>query len=130
MYESQFGSANYFKFTVKLLAITVYTSNKDLFAIEKKERKKSLTRGHVKDIGSATGIQFYSGQGYEGDIAGKCLCDFPVPPSLRNGCALRNACRARPMSVCGGHLLMGGMMMRWGWDRVCSAIIPSRQGIY
>jgi hypothetical protein len=25
----------------------------------KKERKKSLTRGHVKDIGSTVGIQFY-----------------------------------------------------------------------
>jgi hypothetical protein len=28
-----------------------------------KERKKSLTRGHVKDIGSAEDIQSYRGQG-------------------------------------------------------------------
>ncbi len=27
---------------------------------EKKERKKSLTRGHVKDIGPTMGIQSYS----------------------------------------------------------------------
>jgi hypothetical protein len=39
--------------------------------IRKRERKKSLTRGHVKDIGSAKGIQFYRGQGYEGAISGK-----------------------------------------------------------
>ena len=37
----------------------------------KEERKKSLTRGHVEDIGSAWGIHSYRGQGYEGDIAGK-----------------------------------------------------------
>ena len=28
---------------------------------ETKERKKSLTRGHVKDIESTVGIQFYMG---------------------------------------------------------------------
>ncbi len=78
----------------------------------------------MKDIGSAEGIQSYRGQGYEGAIAKKFFCDFPVPPSLRDGCALRGACRARPMSVCGGPLLMGGLMMRWGWVRVCSATIP------
>ena len=46
--------------------------------------------------------------------------------SLRYDCALRGACRARHMSVCGGPLLMGGMTLRWGWDLVCSANIPSR----
>jgi len=92
----------------------------------KKERKKSLTRGHVKDLGSAGGIQSYRGQRYEEAIGGKCFYDFPVPPSLCDGCALRGACRARPMRVCGGPMLMGGMLMRWGWDRVCSATIPSR----
>jgi hypothetical protein len=30
-----------------------------------KERKKSLERGYVKDIGSTVGIQSYRGQGYE-----------------------------------------------------------------
>ena len=53
----------------------------------------------MKDIGSAGGIQSYRGQGYEGAISGKCFCNFPVPPSLRDGCALRGACRARHMSV-------------------------------
>jgi hypothetical protein len=67
----------------------------------KKKRKKSLTRGHVKDIGSAWGIQSYRGQGYEGAISGKCFCDFPVPLSLCDSCALRGACCARPMSVGG-----------------------------
>ena len=33
---------------------------------KEKERKKSLTRGHVEDIGSTMGIQSYEGQGYEG----------------------------------------------------------------
>jgi hypothetical protein len=32
-----------------------------------KERNKSLTRGHVEDIGFTVGIKFYGGQGYEGD---------------------------------------------------------------
>ena len=51
------------------------------------KRKKEI--GNVKDIESAKGIQsYYRGQGYEGAIAGKCFCDFPVPPSLRDGCAL------------------------------------------
>ena len=80
----------------------------------KKLKKKSLTRGHVKDIGSVEGIQSYRGQGYDGGTSGKCFCDFPVPRSQRVGCALRGACRARLMSVCGGPLPMGGMMMRWG----------------
>jgi hypothetical protein len=81
----------------------------------------------VKDIGSAKGIQSYRGQGYEGAIDGKCFCDFPVPPSLRDGFALQGACRARLVSLCGGPLLMGGVMMRWGWDQaVCSATIPSK----
>jgi len=84
-----------------------------------KERKKSLTRVHVKNIGSAGGIHSYRGQVYEGAIAGKSFCDFPVPPSLRDGCALWGACRARLVSVCGGPLPMGGLMMRWGWGRVC-----------
>jgi hypothetical protein len=66
-----------------------------------KERKKSLTRGYVEDIGSAEGIQSYGGQGYEGAMSGKYFCDFPVLPSLRDGCALRGACRARPMNIYG-----------------------------
>ena len=40
-------------------------------AVRKKEIKKLLTIGHVKDIGSAWGIQSYRGQGYEGAISGK-----------------------------------------------------------
>ena len=80
----------------------------------------------MKDIGSAEGIQSYRGQGYEGAIAGKCLFDFPVSLSLCDDRALRGACRARPISVCGGPLLMGGLVMRCGRDRVCSANIPSR----
>ena len=80
----------------------------------KGRKKKPLTRGHVEDTGSAEGIQSYRGQGYEGAISRKCFCDFPVPPSLRDCCALRGACRARLMSGCGGPLLMGILMMRWG----------------
>ncbi len=66
---------------------------------KKKVRKKSLTRGHVKDIGSAGGIQSNRGQGYEEAISGKYFSDFPVPPSLRDGCALQGACRVRLVSV-------------------------------
>ena len=80
--------------------------------LEKKEIKKSLKKGHVKNIESAGGIQSYKGQGYGEAIFGKCFCDFPVPSSLCDGCALRGACRARPMSVCGCPLRMGGLMMR------------------
>ncbi len=79
----------------------------------------------MKDIGSAEGIQSYRGQGYEGAMSGKCFCDFQVPPSLRDGCALRGACRARPVNIYGGPLLLGGLAMRWGWDLVWSATIPS-----
>ncbi len=64
-----------------------------------KERMKSLTRGHAEDIGSTEGIQSYRGHEHEGAIAGKCFCDHPVTQSLRDSCALRGACRARPMSV-------------------------------
>jgi len=80
----------------------------------------------VQDIGSAEGIQSYGGHGYEGAMSEKCFCDFPVLPSLRDGCALRGACRARPMNVYGGTLLMVGLAMRWGWGLVWSATIPSR----
>jgi hypothetical protein len=66
---------------------------------KKKERKKSLSRGHVKDIGSTVGIQSYRGQGYEGGNVREVHCELPALPSLRDGCALRGACRARPMSV-------------------------------
>ncbi len=55
----------------------------------------------MKDIGSEVDIQSYRGQGYEGAISGKCFCDFSVPESLRDGCALRGACRSRPMIVRG-----------------------------
>ena len=34
--------------------------------LSKKERRKSLTRWHVKDIGSAGGIQSYGGRGTKG----------------------------------------------------------------
>jgi len=40
--------------------------------------------------------------------------DNPAPPSLRDGGALRGACRTRPMSVCGGPMLTGWPMVRWG----------------
>ena len=39
----------------------------------KKERNKSLTRGHVEDIESALRIQPYGGQRYEGVVFGKRL---------------------------------------------------------
>ena len=103
-----------------------YIRRHQLRPIRHRERKKSLTREHVKDIGSAKGIQSYRGQGYEGAIAGKLFCDFPVPPSLRDGCALRGACRARLVNIYGGPLLLGGLAMRRGWDLVWSATIPSR----
>ena len=61
----------------------------------------------MKDIGSAEGIQSYGGQGYEGAMSGKCYCAFPVLPSLRDGCALRGACRTRPMNAFGAPLLDG-----------------------
>ena len=83
----------------KLYLITTRITLIQAVFMKEKERKKSLARGHVKDIGSAEGIHSFRGQGYEGAIAGKCLCDFPVPSSLRDSCALRAACRARPMSV-------------------------------
>ena len=95
--------------------------------LSQKERKKEIPyKRAFEDIGSAGYIQSYRGQGYEGAITGKCFYDFPVFPSLCDGCALRGACRARPMSVCGGPLLLGGLMMRRGRVRVCSATIPSR----
>ena len=45
------------------------------------------------------GIESYRAQGYEGAISGGCYWDFPVPPSLCGGCALRGACCARPMGA-------------------------------
>jgi hypothetical protein len=80
----------------------------------------------VKDIGPAESIQSYRGQGYEGAMSKKCFCDLPVPPSLRDGCALWGACRARSMYIYGGPLLLGGLAMRLAWDIVWSATIPSR----
>jgi len=41
----------------------------------RKERKKSLTRGHVKDTGSTSGIQSYMGHGYEGAISENCFAN-------------------------------------------------------
>jgi hypothetical protein len=38
-----------------------------------KERKKSLTRGHVTDIGSTVGIKSYEGEVCEGVTSGKCV---------------------------------------------------------
>ena len=51
--------------------------------------------------------------------------NIPAPSSLRDGGALRGACRARPMSVCGGPLMMGCSMVRWGCIRVCSVVSNS-----
>jgi hypothetical protein len=45
----------------------------------RKEGKKSLTRGHVEDIGSTVGIQSYGGQGYEGVMSGKCIATSRHP---------------------------------------------------
>jgi hypothetical protein len=50
-----------------------FVSPMDLTSSRKKERKKSLTRGHVNDIGSTVGIQPYWGQGYEGAKSGNCF---------------------------------------------------------
>jgi hypothetical protein len=92
----------------------------------RKERKnKSLTRGHVENIGSTLGIQSYGGAGLRrGNVRG-VSCDLPAPPSLRNGGALRGARRARPMIVCGGPLLMGCPFVRWGCNRICSVMSNS-----
>jgi hypothetical protein len=89
--------------------------NKSIWVIEK-ERKKSLTRGHVEDIGSTVGIQSYEGQGYEGVMSGECIATSQHP-SLRDGGALRGTCRARPVGVCDGLLLMGCSIVRWGCIR-------------
>ena len=42
---------------------------------KKRKKEKSLSRGHVKDIGSTVGIQSYRGQGYEGDMSGNCFAN-------------------------------------------------------
>ena len=42
-------------------------------AEKRKERKKSLTRGHVEDIGSTLDIQSYEEHGSEGVLFGKCI---------------------------------------------------------
>jgi hypothetical protein len=39
------------------------------------ERKKTLTRGHVNNIGSTVGIQSYRGQGYKGVSTGKSIAN-------------------------------------------------------
>ena len=44
-------------------ALAIYGSDKVAFSLrtsKRKERKKSLTRGHVEDIGSTAGIQSYN----------------------------------------------------------------------
>ncbi len=70
-------------------------------AIErKKERKNSLTRGHVEDIGSAAGIQSYVSGGTKGWCPGMCNDNIPVPLCLRDGGALRGSSRASPVCVC------------------------------
>ena len=33
--------------------------------------------------------------------------------------------RARPMRVCGGSMLVGGLMEYWGCNRVCLAVAKS-----
>jgi hypothetical protein len=97
---------------------------------KKEERKKSLTRGHVEDIGSIVGIQSYRGAGVRRGYIREVACDFPALPSLCDGCAFQGACRARPMGVRDDPLLMGGLMMRLGWDHVCMVVIPSSYSVY
>ena len=43
--------------------------------VEKKERMKSLARGHVKDNGSTMGIQSCRGHGYDGAMSGDCFAN-------------------------------------------------------
>ena len=93
----------------------------------------------MKDTGSAKGIQSYDGQGVKRLCPGSAFVtsryfhhyvmadihDIHIH-DLRDGCALRGACRARPMNMYGGPLLLGGVAMRWGWDLVWSATISSK----
>ncbi len=80
----------------------------------------------MKDIGSAEGMQSYEGQGTKRLCPGSAFVTSRYFASLRDGCALRGACRARPINIYGGPLLLSGMMMRSEWDLVWSATIPSR----
>jgi hypothetical protein len=88
------------------------------------ERKKSLTRGRVKDIGSTTGIQCYI-SGVRRVVSGMCVDIIPVPPYLRDSGTLRGSCRAPLMGVCGCLLLRGCLMMRRGCSRECSVVYDS-----
>ena len=74
--------------------------------VERKERKKSLTRGHVEDIGSTTGIQSYMGR-YEGVVSRDVCRQHPGPLYLCDGGALRGSCRASHVCVWGCLLLRG-----------------------
>ena len=85
--------------------------------IERKKERNPLRRGHVDDIGSAWVYNHVGGRGVKANCP-ECPRNYPAPPSLCDGGALRGVCRARPMRVCGGPLLMGGMMVRWGCIRV------------
>ena len=79
----------------------------------------------MKDIGSKVGLESFEGQEYDGGNARDVHRDIPEPPSLRDGGALRGACRSRPMSVCCGPLLMDGLKMRQGCIRDRSMVSNS-----
>ena len=77
----------------------------------KKEEKipyKRACRGHRVHSGYTILLGVGVRRGNVREVHG----DNPAPPSLRDGGALRGACRARPMSVCRGPLLMVCSMVR------------------
>ena len=57
----------------------VMVANINLLGCFLEEIMKSLTRGHVEDIGSTMGIQSYEGQGYEGAMSGKRIATSRQP---------------------------------------------------
>ena len=62
-----------------------------------------------------------------GDKGAKMKCpgyarNSSAPPSLCDGDTLRGTCHARHMRVCGGPVLMGGLMVRCGCIRVFSVV--------
>jgi hypothetical protein len=61
------------KVTVHLQGYCVKTVGSMCLAFEKKEINKSLTRGHVNDIGSAVGMQSYRGMGMKGLLPGSAF---------------------------------------------------------
>jgi hypothetical protein len=65
-----FAKVSYRTITVQYITVIV-----PLIYRTKKERQKSLTRGHVQDIGSALGIYSYRGHGYEGAMSRNCFAN-------------------------------------------------------